>query len=108
MRKIIYVFIILTFSFLGASNVKADYKAAALNNSGATCNLYKGSTGYCFYKDSNLNSYNALIWLDTGDEVTVLTSYPKIESKNKALFVIDIAKNTIIAIKSEVNKYPHI
>ena len=85
MRKIMYIFIVLTFSFLCVSNVKADYKAAALNNSGATCNLYKGSTGYCFYKDSNLNSYNALIWLDTGDEVTVLTSYPKIESKNKAL-----------------------
>lgn len=85
MKKIIYIFVIFAFSFLFLSEVKADYKAAALNNSGATCNLYKGSTGYCFYKDSNLNSYNALIWLDTGDEVTVLTSYPKIESKNKAL-----------------------
>lgn len=85
MKKIMYVFVILTFSILFVPEVKADYKAAALNNSGATCNLYKGSTGYCFYKDSNLNSYNPLIWLDTGDEVTVLTSYPKIESKNKEL-----------------------
>ena len=76
MKKIIYIFVIFAFSFLFLSEVKADYKAAALNNSGATCNLYKGSTGYCFYKDSNLNSYNALIWLDTGDEVTVITSYP--------------------------------
>ena len=81
-KTLLFVFILM---FIFTMNVNADYKAAALNNSGATCSLYKGSTGYCFYKDSNLNSYNALIWLDTGDEVTVLTSYPKIESKDKKL-----------------------
>lgn len=86
MKKIVYIFVILTFSFLFTTKVKADYKASALNNSGATCNLYNGSTGYCLYKDSNLNSYTpGVIWLDTGDEVTVLTSYPKIESKDKSL-----------------------
>ncbi len=81
-KRFLFVFILM---FIFSMNVNADYKAAALNDSGASCNLYKGSTGYCFYKDKNLNSYNSLIWLDTGDEVTVLTSYPKIESKDKKL-----------------------
>ena len=85
MKKFRNVVLLFVLMFVFTMDVNADYKAAALNNSGATCSLYKGSTGYCFYKDSNLNSYNALIWLDTGDEVTVLTSYPKIESKDKKL-----------------------
>lgn len=86
MKKLIYVFVILLFSFSFMIEVKADYKTSVLNNKGATCNLHKNSTGYCLYKNSNLNSYvSGVIWLDTGDEVTILTSYPKIESKNKAL-----------------------
>ena len=79
MKKLIYVFVILLFSFSFMIEVKADYKTSVLNNKGATCNLHKNSTGYCLYKNSNLNSYvSGVIWLDTGDEVTILTSYPKI------------------------------
>ena len=59
-RNYKYLFI-LTFiisSFLFINIVKADYKASALNPSGASCNLYtKGtSTGYCYYKDNTLSS----------------------------------------------------
>lgn len=86
MKKIIYILIILLSSFTFTSKVKADYKASVLNDSGAKCNLYSGSTGYCLYKDNNLNSYTkGVVWLDTGDEVTVLTSYAKVSSKNKSL-----------------------
>ena len=51
MKKIKTLLFIFLLMFIFTMNVNADYKAAALNNSGATCSLYKGSTGYCFYKD---------------------------------------------------------
>lgn len=91
MKKIYKYLFIITFvisSFLFINQVQADYKASAVNPSGASCNLYtKGvSTGFCYYQNSNLNSYvNGVVWLDTGDEVTVLTDYSKIESPNKNL-----------------------
>ena len=85
-KKLVYICVIFFCSFTFTFKVKADYKTSVLNNKGATCNLNKKSTGYCLYKDSNLNSYvPGVIWLDTGDEVTVLTSYPKVGSKNKSL-----------------------
>ena len=72
---------ILPFLFVGI--VKADYQATVINNSGSKCSLYGGSTGYCLYKDKNLNSYNSgAVWLDTGDEVTVLTNTSEIKSNN--------------------------
>ena len=85
MKKFLYIFIVFAAMFLCTTHVKADYKASALNNAGASCSLVSGSTGYCYYKDSNLNSVNALKWLDTGDEVTVITSQAKIASPNKTL-----------------------
>lgn len=86
----IYLSICVFFisSFLFVNNVKADYKASAMNPAGASCSLYtKGtSTGYCYYKDSNLNSYvSGVVWLDSGDEVTVITSKDQIDSPNKSL-----------------------
>ena len=86
-KKYLFIFIFVISSFLFMTNIKADYKASALNPSGAKCNLYsKTSTGFCFYKDKNLNSYvDNVIWLDTGDEVTVLTNYPTVPSPNKDL-----------------------
>ena len=88
MKQYKYLFIIsfVISSFLFLSNVKADYKATALNPSGAKCSLRDDSTGFCYYKDSNLNSYvNNVVWLDTGDEVTVLTNYPTVPSKDTEL-----------------------
>ena len=85
MKKIFLIFTVFAAMFLCTTHVKADYKASALNNAGAKCSLVSNSTGYCYYKDANLNSVNSLMWLDTGDEVTVLTSYAKVASPNKTL-----------------------
>lgn len=86
MKKNMYIFIFVLSLFFLTRNVNADYKAITFNPSGATCNLYSGSTGYCFYKDSKLNSYvSGSIWLDTGDVVTVLTDYKPIDSPDKSL-----------------------
>lgn len=83
MKSRIMVFVAFIMSlFLCITGVKADYKAKAINPSGAKCNLKSNSTGYCFYADSNLNSVNAMGWLDTGDEVTVITSKEKIPSRD--------------------------
>lgn len=79
----IYLFVISFFIFI--DNVQASYKATVLNPSGAKCDLHKESTGYCYYKDKNLNSYvDSIIWLDTGDEVTILENEknPNIKSNN--------------------------
>jgi len=81
-RKISILFTLLIPLFFAIKNVSADYKAIAMNPSGAKCNLYSGSTGYCFYANANLNSLNGVKWLDTGDEVTVVTSKPKIPSRD--------------------------
>lgn len=88
MKKCKYLFII-TFvisSFLFINNVSADYQATALNKPGAKCELLDESTGYCFYKNENLNSYvDPVKWLDNGDEVTVLTEQQSVPSKNLEL-----------------------
>ena len=88
MKQFKYLFII-TFvisSFLFVNNVKADYKATVLNAPGAKCELLESSTGYCFYKDENLDSYvNPVKWFDNGDEVTVLTEQQSLPSKNLEL-----------------------
>ena len=76
-------FVLIISPFLFLSVVNADYKASVLNPAGASCSLYNGSltsTGYCYYSNSNLNSYvSGVIWLDTGDEVTVLTNYDTVD-----------------------------
>ena len=84
MKKIFsYTILLMIINILFICNIKADYAATALNPNGATCEYRSPSTGYCFYKDSNLNSSNPMGYLDTGDEVTVITSKPKIASPNE-------------------------
>ncbi len=85
MRKYKYLFIIafVISSFLFLTNVKADYKAVVLNPVGASCSLRDGSTGYCYYENENLDTYvSGPVWLDTGDEVTVITDHQTIETKD--------------------------
>ena len=84
-RKYMYIFVFIISLFFFINTVKADYSAAALNPSGATCNLLDRSTGYCFYANSNLNSVNYMKYLDTGDQVTVITSKEKVSSPDKNL-----------------------
>ena len=68
--------LILSFSFV--KGVSANYKATVLNPPNVKCDLYSGSlanTGYCYYKDTDLKSIvNIIYWLDTGDEVEVITN----------------------------------
>ena len=84
--KLLFIITFVISSFLFINNIKADYKATVLNPSGASCSLRNGSTGYCYYKDSNLNSYvSGVVWLDTGDEVTVLTNEATVPTKDTNL-----------------------
>lgn len=87
MKKYFSVFMFFFIvSFFMTTNIKADYKATAINPSGASCNLRAGSTGFCYYENSNLNSYvSGVVWLDTGDEVTVITSKSHVATKDKNL-----------------------
>lgn len=84
--KFLTLIVFVISSFLCINNVQAvnSYKATVKYVSGSSCNLYSGkSTGFCYYKDKNLNSYvPSVIWLDAGDEVTV---YPdnKVPTNNK-------------------------
>ena len=81
-RKYLFIITFIVSLFMFNISIKADYKATALNPSGAKCSLVSNSTGYCFYANSNLNSVNYMKWLDTGDEVTVITSKEKIKSND--------------------------
>lgn len=85
--KYVFILIFVISSFLFVNEVKAlDTEATVLNPKGASCNLYEGSAGKCFYKDKNLNSYvKNVIWLDTGDKVKILDNYEKVPSKNTDL-----------------------
>ena len=84
--KLLFIITFVIASFLFINNIKADYKATVLNPSGSSCNLKSNSTGYCYYKDSNLNSYvSGVVWLDTGDEVTVLTNEATVPTKDTNL-----------------------
>ena len=80
--KVLFIFLIVS-SFLFITNIKADYKAIVVNPEGAKCPLKRNSTGYCVYKDANLNSYvNTIVWFDTGDEVTVIENKPTVPTNN--------------------------
>ena len=86
--KYLFIFVFFVSFFLFFNKVNADYSATVMNPIGASCDIYTGgtSTGYCFYKNSNLNSYTpGAIWLDTGDEVTVLENYSTVNSTNTNL-----------------------
>lgn len=78
------IFVISSFLFI--NNVEADRPATVFNPQNSSCHLYDGSAGKCFYKNENLNSYvNSVIWLDTGDKVTILDNYEKITSNDTNL-----------------------
>jgi len=84
--KYLFMLIFVISSFLFLSDVKADSEATVLNPTGASCNLYEGSAGKCFYSNKNLNSYvSRVIWLDTGDKVTILDGYDKVPTKDTNL-----------------------
>ena len=89
MKKIYMCLSMLFFvvsSFLFLTNIKADTDVTVLNQEGATCNLYEGSAGNCFYSNNNLNSYvKSVIWLDTGDKVTILDGYDKVPTNDTNL-----------------------
>lgn len=83
--KYLFIFVFFVSSFLFINEVTADYKATVVNPEGASCSLKANSTGYCYYKDSNLNSLGGILWLDTGDEVTVLTNYATIPTNDTSI-----------------------
>lgn len=84
-KYLIFIALIVS-SFLFIYNAKADYKATVLNPSGANCSLRPGSTGYCIYKDESLEEYlPVIVWLDTGDEVNVITDIPTVPTKDANL-----------------------
>ena len=84
-KYLIFITLVIS-SFLFFGSVKADYQATVINNVGASCSLKENSTGYCYYKNSNLDSYvSGVVWLDTGDEVTVLTNYQTVPTKDTSI-----------------------
>lgn len=85
--KYLFMLIFVISPFLFFYDAKAaDIEATVLNSIGASCDLYEGSAGKCFYKDQNLNSYvKNVIWLDTGDKVKILDNYEKIPTKDTNL-----------------------
>ena len=87
MRKINKAIISIVFvisSFIFINNVKADYNATVVNPANAKCNVSK-THGMCFYENTNLNTVGYINSLDSGDEVTVRTSYNNVNSPNKNL-----------------------
>ena len=86
-KKMIYLLLLVMISLGINISVKADYEATVINPSESSCNLYsRTSTGYCFYKDSNLNSYvSGVVWMDTGEKLTVLTDYPTVPTNDSNL-----------------------
>lgn len=83
--KYLFMFTFVISSFLFISDIKADYNATVINPSGASCSLKDSSTGFCYYENSNLNSLGDIWYLDTGDQVTVLTNYSTIPTKDSNL-----------------------
>ena len=84
--KYLFILVLFILPFLFLNNVSADYKATVVNPTGAKCNLKSNSTGYCFYSNNKLNSLvTNILWLDTGDEVTVHTDSEKIQTNNTDL-----------------------
>ena len=65
--------------FLFNNIVKADYQATVVITDGSTCELSSKATGKCIYQNANLNTtLPKVVWLDTGDQVTVVTSKPSL------------------------------
>ena len=71
--SLIITFVFITLIFNGV--VKADYQATVVITDGSTCELSSKATGKCIYQNTSLNStVPKVVWLDTGDQVTVLTN----------------------------------
>lgn len=72
-RQLLY-FTFLTFILLFYPViVKADYKAKFIAD--GKCKLHDKASGNCFYQDATFSSLvKGTYWIDTGDEVTVITS----------------------------------
>ncbi len=87
MKKImLFLYCFLVTGFIGIIGVHADYQATVINPSGAKCSLKSGSTGYCYYSDSNLNDYvREVVWLDTGDVVTVLDGHSTVSTNDPSV-----------------------
>lgn len=87
--KLMYILVFVISAFLFRESVQADYKAIVDNPSGAKCDIYQKShpnsrnNGYCFYENSNFNSIvNKVFFLDSADQVTVLTSKGTVPTNN--------------------------
>lgn len=76
-KSLIFLLFVITTFLVNKNIVNADYKATVIITNGETCELKANTTGKCLYKNSNLNSYvPGVIWMDTGEQVTVDTSKP--------------------------------
>lgn len=91
-NKYLFVFIFFVLSFICINNVKASYKATVISPSSAKCDVYSkthpdsSNRGYCFYKDSNLNSIvDKVFFLDPNDTVTVLEDEGTVPTKDTSL-----------------------
>jgi len=81
-KFLIFITFIIS-SFLFINKVSADYEAIVVNPSGAKCDLKSDSTGYCLYSDESLENYlSVVVWLDTGDEVKVITDEEIVPTKD--------------------------
>ncbi len=72
-RQFIYFLFLVLILCLTPVSVKADYKAKFIAD--GKCKLHDNASGNCFYKDTTFSSLvKGTYWIDTGDEVTVITS----------------------------------
>ncbi len=72
-RQFIYFLFLALILCLSPAVVKADYKAKFIAD--GKCSLHNNASGNCFYKDTTFSSLvKGTYWIDTGDEVTVITS----------------------------------
>lgn len=80
--KIKYFLFTLFLLCISPIVVKADYNARFVAD--GVCSLSSSSTGNCVYKDTNFKSVvSGLLWLDTGDEVTVIESTKPVDAPKK-------------------------
>lgn len=74
-----YIIFTICIFFLLPVFVHADYEAKFIAD--GKCDIYKGSTGNCFYADTKFNSVvNGAYWIDTGDQIIVSTSVKPVEA----------------------------
>lgn len=72
-KKVTHFLFLFLVLLLSPKIVNANYEAKFVAD--GTCSKKPGSTGNCFYSDTTFESLvQKTYWLDTGDEVTVITS----------------------------------